>query len=79
MEYIRHLRQKIGQSLVLLIGDTVLGVADDNRLLPMKCMDSGCWRLPDGAWVSEEVVEKAAVQLVWEEIGPDVRELVFHG
>jgi len=67
MEYIRQLRQQIGQSLVLMICAAVLSVDDDNRLLPIKRMDSGYWR-PTGC-----------VQLIREETGPDVRELVYYG
>lgn len=48
MEFIQSLRQYIGHAPVLVVGAAVLIVDEENRLLLMKCSDSGCWGPPGG-------------------------------
>jgi ADP-ribose pyrophosphatase YjhB (NUDIX family) len=79
MEYIQSLRQHIGHAPILMVGAAILIVDDQNRLLLMKRLDSGCWGPPGGATEPGEVVEDAARRETFEETGLQVGEMVLFG
>lgn len=79
MDYIRELRQYIGQRPILMVGAAILVVDHENRLLLMKRSDSGCWGPPGGATELGEYVEAAAKRETLEETSLEVAEMSLFG
>lgn len=79
MDYIRELRQYIGQRPILMVGAAILVVDHENRLLLMKRSDSGCWGPPGGAAELGEYVEAAAKRETLEETSLEVGEMSLFG
>ena len=68
-DYVRQLRQKVGNDLVLT--PSVLGLVfdDQGRLLLQKRADNGRWAGPAGAVDPNEPPSDAVVREAWEETG----------
>jgi len=79
MEYIQYLRQYVGHAPILMVGAAVLIVDEQDRLLLLKRVDSGCWGPPGGAVEPGEVVETAARREVREETGLNITDLSLFG
>jgi ADP-ribose pyrophosphatase YjhB (NUDIX family) len=79
VDYIQHLRQYVGHEPIVMVGAAALIMDDQNRLLLMKRLDSGCWGPPGGAVELGEVVETAARREVREETGLELNEMSLFG
>lgn len=79
MDYIRELRQYIGQRPILMVGAAILVIDSENRLLLMKRSDSGRWGPPGGATELGEYVEAAAKRETLEETSLEVGEMALFG
>ena len=68
-DYVRRIRQLIGQELLLLPSVSVLIKDDRDRLLLVRHVDSGLWGLVGGAVEVDESPDQAAVRETEEETG----------
>ncbi len=70
--YIRRLRERVGQQLLLLPSVTVLCRDDTGRILLVRQVDSGQWATIGGMVEPDEDPRAAAVREAKEEAGIDV-------
>jgi 8-oxo-dGTP pyrophosphatase MutT (NUDIX family) len=69
-EYIRRLREAVGNDLLLLPSVTILTFDDHNRVLLVKHAATGMWVAPGGSIdPPDEYPADAAVREMWEETG----------
>ncbi len=68
-EYIRQLRAKIGNDLLLLPGVTAVVVNEGDEVLLQLRRDTGTWAPPSGGVEPGETVADTAVREVYEETG----------
>ncbi len=71
-EYIRGIRARIGNQLLLLPGVMAVVFDDAGRVLIQRRSDSGAWDLPGGIIEPGEEPAECAVREVQEETGLDV-------
>src|ERR1700690_1796458 len=83
MNYLGRLRKLVGHRPLLMVGATVLVLANENRLLLLKRSDNEYWGPPGGAAELGELVEKAARRETLEETGLQIENIslfaVFSG
>ncbi len=79
MDYIRYLREMIGDKPAIFIAAVVLIRDHSGRLLLQRRSDDGTWGLVGGVMNLGETVEEAARREVFEETGLEVRELMLFG
>jgi 8-oxo-dGTP pyrophosphatase MutT (NUDIX family) len=72
-EYMRSLREHIGQRLVLTPGVTAIVRDEEGRVLLQRRAEDGRWGLPGGAIEPGEAPAQALVREVFEETGLLVR------
>jgi ADP-ribose pyrophosphatase YjhB (NUDIX family) len=68
-EYVRRLRARIGNELLLMPSVSVLVLDDHGRLLLVRHADSGLWGLVGGAIEVDERPDEAAIRETHEETG----------
>src|ERR1700761_5692223 len=68
-EYLKAIRAKVGNDLVVLPAVSVSVLDDQGRLLLGKDADTGFWTLPGGAIDPQEQPADAAVRECFEETG----------
>jgi 8-oxo-dGTP pyrophosphatase MutT (NUDIX family) len=68
-EYLRRLRDKIGNELLVMPAVAVMVVDADRRLLLVRDAGTGLWATPGGAVDPDESPADAAVREMWEETG----------
>ena len=68
-EYIRQLRAKIGNDLLLIPGVTAVVVNDRAEILLQLRRDTGTWAPPSGGVEPGETVADTAIREVYEETG----------
>jgi 8-oxo-dGTP pyrophosphatase MutT (NUDIX family) len=73
--YIRHLREKVGNELLLLPAVGAIIVDDQNRVLLHRASDDGKWYTIGGAIDPDEQPADAAVREAREETGLDVEPI----
>lgn len=81
-EYIRQLREKVGQAPILMIGVAGVVINAQGEVLLQRRSDNGEWALPGGALDPGEEPAEAVVREVWEETGVRVqpeRVVAIHG
>jgi ADP-ribose pyrophosphatase YjhB (NUDIX family) len=81
-EYLRRLRDKVGNELLVMPAVAVMVVDADRRLLLVRDAGTGLWATPGGAIDPDESPADAAVREMWEETGLWVelrRVLGVHG
>lgn len=71
-EYLRGLRQKVGNDLLLMPSVTVLARDDEDRVLLVRHMDTGQWVAPGGSIEPGERPSDAARREMREETGLEV-------
>ena len=79
MDYIRKIREHIGQDLVMTVGCGVLVEDDEGRVLLQKRSDTGEWCIPGGGMEPVETFEETAIRELREEVGIEVSELTLFG
>lgn len=72
-DYVRDLRARIGNTLMMSAGAAALVINADGDVLLQKRGDTGRWGLPGGAIEPGEIPADAVVREVWEETGLHVR------
>lgn len=68
-DYLRGLRAKVGQALVLMPAVTIICRDDQGRVLLARHRDYDQWALPGGSIDPGETPANAAVREMWEETG----------
>jgi ADP-ribose pyrophosphatase YjhB (NUDIX family) len=68
-EYLRRLRDKVGNDLMVLPAVAVMVLDADRRLLLVRDAGTGLWATPGGAVDPDEDPADAAVREMWEETG----------
>lgn len=68
-EYVRRMREKVGQELLLLPGAAAVIVNDASEVLLQRRGDNGMWGLPGGGIEPGEEPAEAVVREVYEETG----------
>ncbi len=68
-DYVRQLRERIGNQLLLLPSVSVLVTDEQDRLMLVRHADSGLWGLVGGAVEVDERPDEAAVRETEEETG----------
>ncbi|MGH6944579.1 MAG: NUDIX domain-containing protein [Geminicoccaceae bacterium] len=68
-EYLRRVRARVGNDLLVLPAVAALVLDADRRLLLVRDADSGLWACPGGAVDPDESPADAAVREMWEETG----------
>ncbi|MDW8299247.1 MAG: NUDIX domain-containing protein [Anaerolineae bacterium] len=66
-EYVRQLREKVGQTPILLVGVAGVVINEAGEVLLQRRSDNGEWVLPGGALDPGEEPAEAVVREVWEE------------
>ena len=72
-DYMRKLRERIGNDLIVMPSAACAIFDDQHRLLKARHCEGGAWALPGGAVEPEEIPADAAVREAWEETGLHVR------
>ena len=70
--YLRNLRDKVGNTRLFLVGVTGVVINDAGEILLHLRSDNGQWSLPGGALEPGEEPADAVVREVWEETGVKV-------
>ncbi|PJF34829.1 MAG: NUDIX hydrolase [Candidatus Thermofonsia Clade 1 bacterium] len=81
-DYIRQLREKVGQAPILMLGVAGVVINAAGEVLLQRRSDNGQWALPGGALDPGEEPAEAVVREVWEETGVLVapeRVVAIHG
>lgn len=73
--FLKQLRDKLGNDLIVLPSVAVAHVDDAGRILLMQFADTKQWGLPGGAVEPHEQPATAAVREMWEETGLHVRPM----
>jgi 8-oxo-dGTP pyrophosphatase MutT (NUDIX family) len=68
-EYLRRLRDKVGNELLVMPAVAVMVVDADQRLLLVRDAGTGLWATPGGGVDPDESPADAAVREMWEETG----------
>jgi 8-oxo-dGTP pyrophosphatase MutT (NUDIX family) len=79
MDYMRELRQIVGNRPLIMVGATLLVLNPDKQLLMIKRTDNKCWGVPGGAMELGESLENTVKRETKEEIGIDVTDLELFG
>ena len=77
--YIKHIREKIGTDLLMVVGASAVVVNDSGEILLHRRSDNGKWSLPGGSVDPGEQPADAAVREVYEETGIKVVPLRLCG
>ena len=77
-DYIKYIREKVGQDRVIVVGSGVF-VYKDGRLLLQRRKDNLCWAIHGGSVDIGEVVEDAAKRELLEETGLVANKLELFG
>ena len=67
--YLKAIREKVGQDLLILPSVTIIHFDDSNRMLLLKHVDTQNWVAPGGSIEPNETPADAAVREMWEETG----------
>ena len=78
-DYVRGLRQKIGNDFLMIPSVTVATFDDQDRVLLVRHVEGNLWVTPGGMVEPDEVPADAAVREVWEETGVHVELLRILG
>jgi ADP-ribose pyrophosphatase YjhB (NUDIX family) len=78
INYIKEMREMIGNKPLLLVGTSVIAVKDDMILL-QKRADSGLWGYPGGYMEVGETTEESAKRERYEETGLIALDLKLYG
>ena len=76
-DYIRELRQLVGNRPLIMTGAAVLVTDEQGRLLLLRRTDNGCWGIPGGAMEPGETLEQTALRETQEETGLILKSLQF--
>jgi ADP-ribose pyrophosphatase YjhB (NUDIX family) len=68
-DYVRSLREKIGNTLLEVPTVSVAVFDDDGRILMVRAIEDGLWSTPGGMMEPLETPADAAVRETWEETG----------
>jgi ADP-ribose pyrophosphatase YjhB (NUDIX family) len=71
-EYMRDLRERIGNRLIQIPSVTVLTFDEQDRVVLVRHADKGAWTTPGGAVEPQERPADAALREMWEETGLEV-------
>lgn len=67
--YVKQIREKIGNDLLMIVGASAVVINDDGEILLHRRSDNGKWSLPGGSVDPGEQPADAAVREVFEETG----------
>ena len=77
--YIRFIRELVGDAFIMLLSTSVIIVNEFNEVLLQKRSDNLLWGLPGGLLEIEESIEEGAIREVKEETNLDVELTKFLG
>ena len=77
-DYIQHMRSKVGQDMIILVGSGVF-VYKDGQLLLQRRRDNGCWGIHGGGMNIGETTEGTAARELLEETGLVAEKLELLG
>lgn len=69
MDYIKYLRNMVGNNSVILVAAGAFVFDEQNRLLLHQCSDNGYWGVPGGFMELGESAEETARREIYEETG----------
>ena len=79
MDYMRQLRQMVGNFPLVMVGAGVLVLDAQGRLLLLRRTDNECWGIPGGALEPGETLEVTARRETLEETGLHLPDLELFG
>ena len=79
IDYIKYMRNLIGNKPLLICGAGIIVFDDNNRVLMQQRKDNNCWGFPGGIMELGERIEDTAVREVFEEAGLTITDLKIFG
>ncbi|KPB06295.1 NUDIX hydrolase [Bacillus sp. CHD6a] len=75
MDYIKDLRQKVGNMPLIICAVGVIVSDSNNQILLIKRSDDGNWCIPGGVMDVGESIQETAIREVYEETNMNIAEL----